>query len=71
MPQEYVEITWSIGRTLKDRLRAIEWEPLPRQLSDLLGKVLEQDNEEAPRGGRGASYAEIREKLVERDRQPE
>jgi hypothetical protein len=68
MPQEYLEITWSIGRTLKDRLRAIEWEPLPKQLSDLLGKVREQDNAEAPRGGLEASYAEIREKLDERDR---
>jgi hypothetical protein len=70
MPQEYVEITWSIGRTLKDRLRAIEREPFPKQLSDLLGKVLEQDKEKPP-GGRGASSAEIHEKLVERDRQPE
>ena len=70
MPQEYVEITWSIGRTLKDRLRAIEREPLPKQLSDLLGKVLEQDKEK-PTGGSGASSAEIHEKLVERDRQPE
>jgi hypothetical protein len=51
MSNEYVEITESVGRTLKDRLRAIEWEPLPKQLSDLLGEVLEQDNEEAPRGG--------------------
>jgi hypothetical protein len=34
MSNENVEITQSIGRTLKDRLRAIEWEPLPKRLSE-------------------------------------
>jgi hypothetical protein len=51
MSKEYVEITWSVGTTLKDRLRSIEWEPLPKRLSDLLNKVSEQDNKEAPEQG--------------------
>ena len=42
MSKEYVEITWSVGTMLKERLRSIEWEPLPKRLSDLLNHVREK-----------------------------
>jgi hypothetical protein len=45
MSREYVEITSVIGMRLKDRLRAIEWEPIPERLAYLLAKLQQQCTE--------------------------
>jgi hypothetical protein len=63
MSKEYIEITWSVGTTLKEWLRFIEWEPLPKRLSDLLNQISEQDNKEAPEQGHS-------QKIAQRDQQP-
>jgi hypothetical protein len=44
------EITSVIGIRLKDRPRAIEWEPIPR-LAYLLAKLQEQCNKRLPHPG--------------------
>jgi hypothetical protein len=48
MSRENAEITSVIGIRLKDMLRAIEWEPIPERLADLLAKLQEQGNAKTP-----------------------
>jgi hypothetical protein len=57
MSNEYVE---TVGRTLKDRLRAIEWEPLPKRLADLLSKVRARAKKPGSKGP-GASLQKLPE----------
>jgi len=45
MSREYLEITSVIGMRLKDRLKAIEWEPIPERLADLLAKLQEEGDQ--------------------------
>ena len=51
MSREYAEITSVIGMGLKDRLRGIEWEPIPERLADLLATLQEQGNKRVLHSG--------------------
>jgi hypothetical protein len=44
MSREYTEITFFIGMRLKDRLRDIQWQPVPKRLADLIATLQEQNN---------------------------